>query len=76
MKDLNKLSILNARTHNEITNDLTVIEKHFKEKSKIAREVAKKAYKKGDKKKWQKYCAVSRVWDIAAHSLYVYTLPF
>jgi len=45
-------------------------------KSHKAQEIAKAAYKKGNRVKWDKYNAVSRAWKMAENKIEVEMVPF
>jgi len=68
--------LCDGQTIEEIDKYLEESYKLMIEKSKLALETAKAARKKGDFKKWGKFCAVSRVWKMAAREITNIGMPF
>ncbi|MFH1158465.1 MAG: hypothetical protein V1721_06240 [Pseudomonadota bacterium] len=60
----------------EVNEMLNNARKAMLEKALMSQKIATNARKNGNPEKWRKFCAVARVWKMAAHELTYMLCPF
>lgn len=60
----------------DVRQALSSIEDEFRTRAKRARSRARHAWQSGHRGKHSKFCAVARVWELAAERLLELNLPF
>ena len=70
------LLLFGTETIEEVDRELAAIVKDLRQRTIRAREIAKKARKQGNDKKWEKYNAIARAWEMAAEKIGAIGCPF